>query len=99
MQLDPLGDSGSHRTGTEIRVTSRSKPRGVAGAFSSTVARSARRMQISEAAQVIEVRDYIEVNSKLGQGWKLLAVIPGSNGSSGKTYVIYVLGKAKPGLG
>jgi hypothetical protein len=25
-------------------------------------------MQISEAAQVIEVRDYIEVNSKLGQG-------------------------------
>jgi hypothetical protein len=56
-------------------------------------------MQISEAAQVIEVRDYLEVNSKLGQGWKLLAVIPGSNGSSGKTYVIYVLGKAKPGLG
>ncbi|OSR69230.1 hypothetical protein BV326_03515 [Pseudomonas syringae pv. actinidiae] len=54
-------------------------------------------MQISDAVEVHEVRDQREVNSKLGQGWKLLAVVPGSTGVNSSTYVIYVMGKPKPG--
>lgn len=54
-------------------------------------------MQLSDAVEVIEIRDVKEVNSKLGQDWKLLAVLPGSVNASGSTYVIYVLGK--PGKG
>lgn len=50
-------------------------------------------MQISDAVEVLEVRELKEVNTKLGQGWKLLAVIPGSTGGIGSTYVIYVLGQ------
>lgn len=50
-------------------------------------------MQLSDAFEVVEIRDVKEVNSKLQKDWKLLAVVPGSTGGSGSTYVIYVLGK------
>lgn len=52
-------------------------------------------MQIGEAVEVVEVRDVKEVNTKLRQDWKLLAVVPGTTTGIGGSYVIYVLGKAK----
>lgn len=52
-------------------------------------------MQISDAVEVLEVRTQKEANTKLKEGWSLLAVIPGATGGTGSTYVIYVLGKPK----
>ena len=53
-------------------------------------------MQISEAFEVAEVRSPADANTLMRDGWKLLAVAPGSTGGNGSTYVIYVLGKPKP---
>jgi hypothetical protein len=51
-------------------------------------------MQISEAAQVLEVFNQENANKCLAEGWRLLAVLPAApKGSSSETSVIYVLGK------
>lgn len=50
-------------------------------------------MQISDTVEVLEVRSQSEANTKLKEGWSLLAVLPGATGGNGSTYVIYVLGK------
>lgn len=50
-------------------------------------------MQISEAALVLEVFNQDEANERLGEGWRLLAVLPGAPRGSSSTSVIYVLGK------
>lgn len=47
-------------------------------------------MQISDAAEVIEVHGHEAANEKLVVGWTLLAVIPGTDPSHG----VYVLGKS-----
>lgn len=53
-------------------------------------------MQISDATEVLEVNSPSSANTKLKEGWKLLAVVPGMNtGNTGGSYVIYVLGKTK----
>ena len=51
-------------------------------------------MRISEAAQVLEVFSEDEANERLAEGWRLLAVLPGTpRGSSNRASVVYVLGK------
>ncbi len=53
-------------------------------------------MQLSEAAEVIEVAGAYNANQKLAEGWTLLAVVPGAN-NAGKAHVAYVLGKSERG--
>ncbi|WP_027925906.1 hypothetical protein [Pseudomonas sp. URMO17WK12:I12] len=51
-------------------------------------------MQMSEAVEVIQVAGASSANTKLAEGWKLLAVTSAGNGQNdGKTFVWYVLGK------
>ncbi|WP_213154111.1 hypothetical protein [Pseudomonas carnis] len=54
-------------------------------------------MQMHEAKQVVQVAGAASANSKLAEGWKLLAVMSAGNGQSDeKTVVWYVLGNAEP---
>lgn len=49
-------------------------------------------MQMSEAAEVVQVAGSTAANQKLAEGWKLLAVVPHAN-NAGQSHVAYVLGK------
>ncbi|MBC3774703.1 MULTISPECIES: hypothetical protein [unclassified Pseudomonas] len=49
-------------------------------------------MQMSEAAEVVQVAGADNANKRLADGWKLLAVVPSAN-NEGKVHVAYVLGK------
>lgn len=49
-------------------------------------------MQMSEAAEVVQVAGAAAANQKLNDGWTLLAVVPNAN-AEGKAHVAYVLGK------
>lgn len=51
-------------------------------------------MQMSEAAEVVQVHGAQEANKKLAEGWKLLAVVPGSEPDA-VSFVTYVLGKPR----
>ncbi|CAI8998994.1 hypothetical protein EMIT0196MI5_90153 [Pseudomonas sp. IT-196MI5] len=53
-------------------------------------------MQMSEAAEVVQVAGAGEANKKLKAGWTLLAVVPSAN-NSGLAHVAYVLGKSEQG--
>ncbi|WP_267269629.1 hypothetical protein [Pseudomonas protegens] len=54
-------------------------------------------MQMHEAKQVVQVAGAASANSRLAEGWTLLAVMSAGNGQSdNKTVVWYVLGKAEP---
>lgn len=54
-------------------------------------------MQIGDAYEVVEAGSVTVANRMLSEGWKLLAVVPGTVPGSGDSYVVYVLGKPKPG--
>jgi hypothetical protein len=57
-------------------------------------------MQMSEAAEVVQVVGAENANKRLDDGWSLLAVTSGGNGDdSGRTFVWYVLGKPKAKTG
>jgi hypothetical protein len=51
-------------------------------------------MQMSEAAEVVQVAGATSANKKLAEGWTLLAVVPNAN-NSGLAHVAYVLGKSE----
>jgi len=53
-------------------------------------------MQMSEAAEVVQVAGAGEANKKLAEGWTLLAVVSNAN-NMGLAQVAYVLGKSEPG--
>jgi hypothetical protein len=50
-------------------------------------------MQMSDTVEVVQVAGAQNANAKLGEGWKLLAVVPGTAPASGASIVVYVLGK------
>ena len=50
-------------------------------------------MQMSDAIEVVQVAGAINANAKLAEGWKLIAVLPGTVQSTGAGVVMYVLGK------
>lgn len=53
-------------------------------------------MQMSEAGEVVQVVGVGNANTKLQEGWTLLAVVPGqAGGSDGQSTVVYVLGKPR----
>jgi hypothetical protein len=58
-------------------------------------------MQMHEVSEVTQVAGAANANTKLAEGWTLLAVTSAGNGENdGKTFVWYVLGKpaaTKPG--
>lgn len=51
-------------------------------------------MQMSDAAEVVQVAGATSANKKLAEGWTLLAVVPSAN-NAGAAHVAYVLGKSK----
>jgi hypothetical protein len=51
-------------------------------------------MQMSEAAEVVQVAGAAQANKKLDEGWTLLAVVPNAN-NTGVAHVAYVLGKSE----
>jgi len=54
-------------------------------------------MQMHEAVEVVQVAGAGNANTKLAEGWKLLAVTSAGNGQAdGKTFVFYILGKPAP---
>jgi hypothetical protein len=53
-------------------------------------------MQMSEAAEVVQVTGATSANQKLAEGWTLLAMVPSTN-KSGLADVAYVLGKSERG--
>lgn len=55
-------------------------------------------MQMHEVGEVVQVAGAGNANTKLAEGWKLLAVTSAGNGQpNGQSFVWYVLGKpAKP---
>lgn len=53
-------------------------------------------MQMSEAAEVVQVAGAAQANKKLDEGWTLLAVVPNAN-NVGVAHVAYVLGKPERG--
>lgn len=58
-------------------------------------------MQMHEVGEVTQVAGAANANTKLAEGWTLLAVTSAGNGQSdGRTFIWYVLGKpaaTKPG--
>ena len=51
-------------------------------------------MQMHEVGEVVQVVGASSANTKLAEGWKLLAVTNAGNGqANGQTFVWYVLGK------
>lgn len=53
-------------------------------------------MQMHEAEEVLELRDLYEANTKLGQGWFLLAVVSAQGEMDSKMRPTYILGRKKP---
>lgn len=54
-------------------------------------------MQMSEAAEVVQVTGETSANQKLAEGWTLLAMVPSTN-KSGLADVAYVLGRPKQAI-
>ncbi|WP_107329184.1 hypothetical protein [Metapseudomonas otitidis] len=52
-------------------------------------------MNMSDAAELMQVPNVTQANEALADGWLLLAVVPAAN-SSGQAIVAYVLGKPRP---
>ncbi|MNL02118.1 hypothetical protein D3C87_1226130 [compost metagenome] len=53
-------------------------------------------MQMHEVGEVTQVAGASNANTKLAEGWMLLAVTSAGNGQTdGRTFVWYVLGKPK----
>ena len=53
-------------------------------------------MQMSDAGEVIQVAGYGNANTKLQEGWVLLAVVSNAN-NQGQAHVAYVLGRPRQG--
>ena len=51
-------------------------------------------MQMSEVVEVTQVYGAGNANTKMAEGWKLLAVVPGKAHGVENTGVIFVLGKS-----
>lgn len=51
-------------------------------------------MQMSEVVEVTQVYGAGNANTKLAEGWQLLAVVPGQTSAVQNTGVIYVFGRS-----